>query len=190
MMWGNVVCIPTDNHKVGNRYRGVSQWVDSQHMLFTSTHELSMDAKNRLSIPASIRSAMDAKQDGTRFYLVPGDWNRTLNLYSDKYFERYAEKYHASLEPGPEKQMFETVFYAMATQLDVDKQGRVVIPQRIMDQNELNRQVVLSGARDHLVLWNREDFEAFMQENQRRHMDLLRRAQLETKLSRQNGAEQ
>jgi DNA-binding transcriptional regulator/RsmH inhibitor MraZ len=73
--------------------------------------------------------------------------------------------------------------------LDVDKQGRVVIPQRIMDQNELGRQVVLSGARDHLVLWNRGDFEAFMEENQRRHMDLLRRAQLETKLSRQNGAE-
>ena len=113
-MWGNVVCIPTDNHKVGNKYRGVSKRVDSQHMLFTSTHELSIDSKNRLSIPASIRSAMDAKQDGTRFYLVPGDWNRTLNLYSDKYFEQYAEKYHASLEPGPEKQMFETVFHRKA----------------------------------------------------------------------------
>jgi MraZ protein len=159
-------------------------------MLFTSTHELSIDSKNRLSIPSSIRSAMDAKQDGTHFYLVPGDWKRTLNLYSDKYFERYAEKYHASLEPGPEKQMFETVFYAMATQLDLDKQGRVVIPQRIMEQNGLAKQVVLSGARDHLVLWNRDDFESFMEENQKRHMDLLRRAQLETKLSRQNGGEQ
>jgi MraZ protein len=180
---------PQTSYEVGNKYRGVSHWVDSQHMLFTSIHELSIDSKNRLSIPAGIRSALDAKQDGTNFYLVPGDWNRTLYLYSDKYFERYAEKYHASLEPGPDKQMFETVFYAMATQLDLDKQGRVVIPQRIMDENDMGRQVVLSGARDHLVLWNRADFELFMSQNRARLPDLLRRAQLETKLSRQNGAE-
>ena len=68
-------------------------------MLFTGTYDLTIDNKNRLSIPAGIRSAMDPKKDGTGFYLVPGSRRGTLGLYGDRYYEAYSEQYHASLEP-------------------------------------------------------------------------------------------
>ena len=156
-------------------------------MIYTGIYELSVDPKNRLSIPANIRSHMDPELDGTGFYLVPGDRQGLLSLYADKYFERYAEKYHSTLRPNQEKEDFEMVFYAMATLLDVDKQGRVVLPQRILDYTKIGRQVTLSGARDHLVVWNRHDFAEYMQKNWTRYPDLLRQARLLTEMSGSNG---
>lgn len=146
-------------------------------MLFTGTYELTIDPKNRISIPASIRSGLDPERDGTRFYLVPGSRPETLSLFADRYYERYAEQYHASLKPNQEKDDFEDLFYALATLIDADKQGRVVLPQKSLDFAGIRGQVTLSGARDHLVLWNRKDHEAFLAQNRNRYQDLLRRAQ-------------
>lgn len=156
-------------------------------MIFTGTYELTVDPKNRLSIPAGVRSAMDPERDGARFYLVPGGRKGTLALYGDRYFERYAEECHSSLQATDEKDDFEQVFYSMATLLDIDKQGRVVLPQRILDYAGLGKKVTLAGRRDHLVIWNRDDFRAFMDKNWDRYPDLLRQARLKTELSGLNG---
>lgn len=156
-------------------------------MVFTGTYELTIDAKNRLSIPASVRSAMDPEKDGTRFYLVPGSSRTTLSLYADQYFERYAEQYHAGLDPNEDRERFEQVFYAMASMLDVDKQGRVVLPQWVLDRVGIGKQVTVTGSRDHLVIWNREEYNKFMADNWDRYPDLLKTARLQTQMNRQNG---
>jgi MraZ protein len=156
-------------------------------MLFTSVHELTLDDKNRLSVPSSIRGSLHPEIYGTRFYLVPGDRDRTLYLYPEKEFERYADKYHASLTPGSDQIDFELVFYALATQLEPDKQGRVIIPQRMIEKAALGKEVVLSGARNRFVLWNREEHKAFMDRNVPRCTDLLQKAQMNTKIMA-NGA--
>ena len=153
-------------------------------MVLTGTFELTIDSKNRLSIPAGIRSAMDPERDGSKFYMVPGDPKTTLSLYTDRYFERYADEYHAGLDPNDEREKFEKVFYAMATLLDVDKQGRVVLPGWILDRVEIGKQVTMTGARDHLVIWNRKEYQAFMEQNWDRYPDLLRMARLETAMNR------
>lgn len=156
-------------------------------MIFTGTYELTVDPKNRLSIPANARSAMDPEKDGTRFYLVPGGRKGTLALYADRYFERYAEQCHSLLQDTDEKEDFEQVFYSMATLLEIDKQGRVVLPQRIVEHAGIGKKVTLAGRRDHLVIWNREKFKEFLEENWDRYPDLLRQARLKTELSRTNG---
>lgn len=130
---------------------------------------------------------MDPVKDGTAFYLVPGKRRGTLALYADQYFERYAEACHATLTDNDEKEDFEQVFYAMATLLDIDKQGRVILPQRVMQRAGLGKRVTLAGQRDHMVIWNRDRFDQFIEENWQRYPDLWRLAQLKTELSKQNG---
>lgn len=150
-------------------------------MLYTGTYELTIDSKNRLSIPANIRAVMEPVKDGTGFYLVPGSRRGTLSLFADKYYERYSEQYHAGLSPlAQEKEDFEDLYYAMSVLLDIDKQGRVVLAQRLLDFAGISGQVTLTGARDHLVLWNRADHQAFMQQHQHEYPELLRRARQQT----------
>ena len=158
-------------------------------MLYIGTHELTVDPKNRLSIPAGVKREMDPEEDGESFVLVPGDWPGSLSLYGDRYFRRMAERRHASLDPGEEADMFETVFYSRATNLDIDKQRRVVLPQWMLDLARIGKHVTLSGARDHLILWDREAHARFMDENGARCRDLLRQAQLKTQQARSNGSQ-
>lgn len=154
--------------------------------MYSSYYELTLDPKNRLSLPSDIRNRLDTERDGNGFYIVPGKSRRSLALYPEKAFEQYAEHLHGSLEDGQEKDLFEMIFYGMATLLEIDKQGRVVVPQRIMEQAGLGRKVVLSGARDHLVLWDHQAFQDFVEEHLPRHRDLLRQARDQSK-GRHNG---
>lgn len=145
-------------------------------MLYTGAHELTIDDKKRLSVPSAVRSAMDPNSDGAGFYLVLGDRPGTLSLYADRYFQQYAERLASEMVPGIERQTFEKVFYSKCAQLAIDKQGRVALPEHMLDAVGLGRQVYLTGARDHLDLWNKDDYDTFIRENQNRIMELQNQA--------------
>jgi MraZ protein len=157
-------------------------------MLITGTHELTIDPKNRLSVPASIRARLEAESHSNVFYLVPGVWGGSLNLYPEKCFEAHVEERHGSLEPGEDKDILEAVFLAQATTLEMDKQGRLVLPQRMLDQAKVGKRAMLAGFRDHMILWDRLAYDAFMKEHSPRYKDLLERARLKTRLKQSNGA--
>lgn len=127
----------------------------------TGRHVLTIDQKNRLSIPASIRAELDPKEDGQKFYLLPGSVsNRTLRLYSESNFERYVQEEIASMPRGRKRDEFNASFYSMIEKLEVDKQGRVVLPQENLRRAGLGREVVLAAAGDHFILWNRAEYTA------------------------------
>jgi DNA-binding transcriptional regulator/RsmH inhibitor MraZ len=56
----------------------------------------------------------------------------------------------------------------------------VVLPKSTTDFVGIDRQVALTGARDHLVVWNRNDYTAFLREHWDRYPELLRSAQQST----------
>ncbi len=167
-------------------------------MIFTGTYELTIDPKNRLSIPANIRADLESERrrgtesgeaEPVRLYVVPGDRQGTLSIYDADYYEAYAEKQHSSLEQDQEKEDFEAVFYSVATRLEMDKGGRVVLPQRLQRVAGIRAKVTLTGMRDHMVLWNREAFEQFFAANWSRYPDLLKMSRMKTRQSRGNGAQ-
>jgi MraZ protein len=45
--------------------------------------------------------------------------------------------------------------FAGASEADLDKQGRVMVPQPLVEHAKLDREVVVAGVRDHLEIWDR-----------------------------------
>jgi len=74
------------------------------------------------------------------------------------------EKLHKALTDSPEAADFELFFTSMSALLEVDKQGRVLLPQQQLQLAGIGRQVTLLGNRDRLVLLNRENGQTFVQE--------------------------
>ncbi len=145
-------------------------------MLLVDTHDLTIDGKNRLSIPASVRAGVDPETEGTMYYLVPGTPITTLHLYPDVYFRRLSAEQRASLAPSAERAVFEQVYYSMVTLLEPDGQGRVVLPKRHLDRVGIGRNVSLIGAVDHLEIWNRSEREIHARQLGPRHADLYQAA--------------
>ena len=58
----------------------------------------------------------------------------------------------------------------------MDKQGRVLLPQWAVDKAGLKKHVMMTGARNRLVLWDRDDCKRYMEYNWNRQTDLKNEA--------------
>ena len=140
-------------------------------MVITGRFDHVIDDKGRLAIPSQIRNQMDPEKDGAGFYLVQE--SRYLMLIPEKLFETRAEMTPTGLLPTALVAKARRYVYSSSTKMELDKQGRVMIPDGFMKDSEkpdplaqhtLNRDVTLVGAGDRLEIWNREEYIAHMRE--------------------------
>ncbi|MFL6029195.1 MAG: division/cell wall cluster transcriptional repressor MraZ, partial [Gaiellaceae bacterium] len=54
--------------------------------------------------------------------------------------------------------------YSGAVEAEIDKQGRVMIPARLLEYAKLGREVVVAGVHDHLEIWDRASWRAELAE--------------------------
>jgi MraZ protein len=130
-------------------------------MFFTGTYELTIDAKNRLSIPFAVRRKLGEERDGQAFYIMPGRRPGTLALYAEKYYERLRADLPSDDSLSDEAYAYRQFEYSQSALLDPDAQGRVLIPERLLKHAGLEKDVVLIAVRDHLELWRQAEFAAF-----------------------------
>lgn len=102
---------------------------------------------------------MDPERDGKAFFMVPGQPSNTLWLYTEGHFEALAARADSALIPNDDQLQFEQVFFTLAEFLEVDSQGRILVPERMLARAGLGREVVICGVRDHLEIRPRADFE-------------------------------
>lgn len=133
-------------------------------MPFIGTYEHTIDSKNRLSIPAVLRSAMDPEQDGDKLYLAPIGRTSVLSLLGNIRFNNLAAHRRGDRIPVEDELAFDRLFYANSCLLEFDTQGRVLIPDIFIRRAEIGREVTILGVNDHVEIWNREVYGDFLKE--------------------------
>jgi len=126
-------------------------------------HELTIDDKNRLLIPSEIRKLLNPDRDGEALFLVIGV-NRKPWLYPERYYETLVSQEPAEMTPADERLSRDQLLFGMASRLEWDKQGRVLVPDKTLRRTGVGREVTLLGVRNHLELWNRSDWDARREE--------------------------
>lgn len=146
-------------------------------------YELNVDDKNRLLIPSEIRRSINPAEHGDGYFLVIGI-NRLPWIYVERYYERLATRDPGDITPTQDLLAFDQLHFAMASRLEPDKQGRVLLPDKILKRAGIKKEVTLIGARDHLELWNRADWEARREELERRGPEIAQAAKRARELER------
>jgi MraZ protein len=146
-----------------------------KHGLLYGSYELTVDEKNRLGIPSEVRKQLNPERDGSAFFLIVGI-NRKLWFYADKYYESLVSEQKQEVTPGEDALLFDQMNFSMADKREWDTQGRIVVPDKLLKRTGTNKEVTLIGARDHLELWNRADWEAWELELDRRRADIAQNA--------------
>jgi len=144
-------------------------------VIFTGEHEHTIDSKQRLAVPSAIRSQLDAKLHGEAFYVVTGP-NGALWLWLEKDFERIADTLERSLMPSEELLDFDEMTFPDATRCELDKVGRIRIPERMLQRAGLGTNVIILGMRDHLELRDPAEWEAGRKEREARRREIFLRA--------------
>jgi MraZ protein len=146
-----------------------------QHAILTGEFELSIDEKNRLLIPSEIRKSIDPARDGEAFFLTVGV-NRKPWLYPEKNYAALVSAERQDIIPDADNLAFDQMFFANAARVDMDKQGRILIPDKTLRRTATGREVTLIGVNNHLELWNRSDWDSQFEANLARMEELAQRA--------------
>lgn len=143
--------------------------------LLFGNYELTIDDKNRMLVPSEIRKAIDPETDGDAFFLVTGI-NHKLWLYPEKYYEALALRMQSEMAPEEDMLAFDQLNFAMASRVEWDKQGRILVPERVLKKSGLGKEITLIGMRDHAEIWNRADWDARIDELDQKRAEIAVRA--------------
>ena len=120
-------------------------------MIFTGEYEHTIDAKQRVAIPSEVRARMEAAGLSTVFYLSPGP-NGSPWLWPEETFERMAGAMEQSLLPTDDVLEFEELLFSQSRRIEMDKTGRVRLPEQSLREAGLGDSIVILGVKDHLEL--------------------------------------
>lgn len=121
--------------------------------MLNGTFYQSMDVKGRMSFPTKLREII-----GEKFVITKG-LSECLFVYSLENFEKLAERLQQlPLAKGLTVQRF---FLASASDVEADKQGRILVPQPLREFAQLEKDIVVAGVSDRAEIWSRSKWEEF-----------------------------
>lgn len=129
-------------------------------MALTGTYSRTLDGKHRLAIPKRLREDFQ-EPDLTLLYIAPGT-DKSLALYAPAAFKALAHRLEERSSNRAEARNYFRLFYSRAEGVDLDSQGRIRIPDRLVSFAQLEHEVVLLGVHDHAEIWSRTLWEEFL----------------------------
>ncbi len=130
-------------------------------MLLTGTHPRTLDDKKRLVLPKRIREQVG---DVTQLFVTPGP-DQSLWIYTKDELERLSANLDQTPATDVEARVFRRLFFAQMEAVEIDRTGRILVPERLVQFAGLEHEVVLLGVRDHLELWDSQRWAAFLAQN-------------------------
>ena len=118
--------------------------------MFMGEYNHTIDAKGRLIIPAKFRELL-----GTEFVLTRG-LDGCLFIYPVDEWKAFEQKLRALPLTNKNARTFSRFFVAGAAMCELDRQGRVLVPQTLREFAGLEKDVVLTGNLDRIEVWSKE----------------------------------
>jgi MraZ protein len=130
--------------------------------MFRGQFAHTIDAKGRVSLPARFRDALVAAGD-VRFILTPALFEPCLHLYPMRAWEELEDKIANLPSFDPNIVRFRRLYLSAATECELDKAGRVLVPPALRDKAALARDVLWAGMGRTIELWSKEKWDAELQ---------------------------
>lgn len=144
-------------------------------LLLTGEYQHVVDGKGRVLVSNKLRNQIDVDEHGSNFYLVLGA-NGILCLYPEKYFERIVLAVGSGSTAPDEAVTFERMSFAMASKIELDGQGRLLLNDRLRKRAGLKDNITLVGVRDHIELWNSEHWEQYLSDHMAQYQKQMAQA--------------
>ena len=118
--------------------------------MFMGEYNHTIDAKGRLIIPSKFREIL-----GDVFVVTKG-LDGCLFVYDNEEWKRFEEKLRALPITNKEARQFVRFFLAGAAEVEVDKQGRILLPNVLREFAQINKDVALLGVGSRIEIWKSE----------------------------------
>ena len=123
--------------------------------MFIGEYHHTIDEKGRIIIPAKFREEL-----GNNFIVTRGIDN-CLFVYSNEKWDMITSKLNALPFTKKDARTFNRFFMSGATEVELDKQGRINLPTPLIHYANLVKDCVVIGTGDRLEIWSQESWDGF-----------------------------
>lgn len=134
--------------------------------MFIGEYSLTVDEKGRLSIPVKFRASL------SRGAVVTRGLDSALFLYTAKEWDSLAGKLAGLPISRANTRAFSRLMLAGAMDLEMDKQGRVILPDYLRDFAGIKKKVVVAGLYNRLEIWDEEKWKKYKNDTERTSTDI------------------
>lgn len=133
--------------------------------MFMGEYHHSIDTKGRIIVPSKVRDGLGENfivtrgLDGCLFLYPKCEWDKIINKYKE-------------LPDTKDKRQFMRIFLSGATICEYDKQGRINIPNPLIEFAKLEKDCIIIGVDEKLEIWSKERWEEFIANNEENLSDI------------------
>ncbi|MFP6889515.1 MAG: division/cell wall cluster transcriptional repressor MraZ [Nitrospinota bacterium] len=130
--------------------------------MLISSHVVSIDAKGRVSIPVRFREYLNAT---FRDRLILLDMDGCIFAYpQEEWQRRFGDKVQDLPTHRPAVRAHMRRMYGKAVPVEIDKQGRILLPSRLREAAAIDKEAVIVGLENKFEVWGRERWDRMMEE--------------------------
>jgi MraZ protein len=126
--------------------------------MFRGSFEHSVDSKGRVSVPSKFREIISERFEGK--LILTMDLDNCIMVYPVEEWERVEEKIKALPQSQKEVKDYMRFIFSNASECELDRQGRILIPPALRERAGLNKSVMVVGIINKMEIWDRAAWEA------------------------------
>lgn len=125
--------------------------------MFLGEYQHSLDTKGRITIPAKFRDEL-----GLNFVATKG-LDNCIFLYPSEEWNVIEQKLHSLPFTKADVRSFARFFFSGASELELDKQGRIVLPLNLREYAAIEKEIIVIGVGSRIEIWAQERWESYNQ---------------------------
>ena len=126
---------------------------------FSGKYYYTIDPKGRVIIPSPFREIIFTNYN-TKLYITNDVFDKCLHIYPQEEWSKLEEKVRPLPKSQEEVKFFMRRVIASAQEVELDKQGRILVPAAHRQDAALNGEIVIVGQIDKIELWDRKEWDA------------------------------
>lgn len=134
--------------------------------MFMGEYKHNLDTKGRIIVPSKFRELLDEQ------FVITRGLDRCLFAYTQDEWNRIEEKLKQLPLTKKDARKFTRLFFSGATIAEVDKQGRINIPQNLREYAGLSKECTVIGVSSRIEIWDSSTWEDFYTESEENFEDI------------------
>ncbi len=130
---------------------------------FSGEYRFSLDTKKRVNIPSGIRKMLPPESEGTLVFTR--GFEGCVYVYANDEWKRLTLKLSSLDSFNVKVRDFIRLFVGPAYKTTMDNQGRVLLPENILNMAKIDKDILLLGSLNKWELWNPGIYQDYMQQN-------------------------
>ena len=129
--------------------------------MFLGEYKHTLDDKNRIAIPVKFRAALKSGM------VITKGLDACLFVYPKATWKQWAEKLSKLPISQSRSRAFSRMMLGGAMEVEIDKQGRIVLPNYLKAYAQLNKNLVVAGLYDRLEIWDVDQWQQYKSQTER-----------------------